>query len=148
MTYFIIDFDSTFVKVEALDALAEIALKRHPQKAVRLEQIKAITDLGMRGEMSFDVALRKRLQLFSAGKKDIQQLISALKKNITASVVRNREFFRTYKDYIYVISGGFKEYIAPLFVPYGVPANHILANEFVFDKKGKIRAGTKNSRRG
>ena len=49
---FIIDFDSTFVQVEALDALAEISLARHPDKAALVQEIKDITNLGMEGKVS------------------------------------------------------------------------------------------------
>lgn len=136
-TYFIIDFDSTFVRIEALDKLAEIALKNQPDKNERLKKIKAITEKGMRGELPFDQALEERLELFAATKKDIEKLVGILRKNITASVKRNKEFFKRYKDYIYVISGGFKEYIYPLFKPLGINKSHILANEFRF-KAGKI----------
>ncbi len=126
------------MKIEALDALAEIALKKHPERIARLREIKAITDLGMRGVIGFDESLEKRLKLFSAARDDVSVLIRMLKQNITESVARNKEFFRKYKDYIYVISGGFKEYIYPLFKPFGIAADHILANEFVFNGQGVI----------
>lgn len=48
-TYYIIDFDSTFVKVEALDLLAEIALKKDPERKIKLEKIKSLTGLAMEG---------------------------------------------------------------------------------------------------
>lgn len=137
-TYFIIDFDSTFVRIEALDRLAEIALDKHPQKLKRIKAVETITAQGMRGEVSFDVSLEKRLKLFSATKKDIDTLVRVLKKNITPSMIRNKEFFRTYRDVIYIISGGFKEYIAPVFEPFGIDPSHILANEFRFDRREKV----------
>ncbi len=34
-TYFVIDFDSTFTKVEALDVLGEISLAGHRDRAAR-----------------------------------------------------------------------------------------------------------------
>ncbi len=137
-TYFIIDFDSTFVRIEALDTLAEIALRTHPQKVKRLNAIEAITARGMRGAIPFDQSLASRLKLFSATKEDIRTLVRVLKENITPSILRNKEFFRTYKDDIYIISGGFKEFIAPVIEPFGIDPSHILANEFLFDEKGKI----------
>ncbi|MEQ8574456.1 MAG: hypothetical protein RIB63_10365, partial [Fulvivirga sp.] len=55
--YFIIDFDSTFTQVEALDILGEISLKDSPERASRLQQIKDITDKGMNGSFSFRESL-------------------------------------------------------------------------------------------
>ncbi len=137
-TYFVIDFDSTFVRIEALDKLAEIALRRDPERKKRTRLIQDITVKGMQGDIPFNVSLKKRLALFEATKKDINSLIRVLKRNITPSMVRNKEFFRTYRDVIYIISGGFKDYIYPLFKPFGIARSHILANEFRFDKKGNI----------
>ena len=44
---FIFDFDSTFVRVEALEELAEISLKKKKDKKKILKQIKEITDEGI-----------------------------------------------------------------------------------------------------
>src|SRR4051812_12863778 len=45
--YFVIDFDSTFTKVEAFDVLADISLKDHPEREHRRNQIIDITNKGM-----------------------------------------------------------------------------------------------------
>lgn len=137
-TYFIIDFDSTFVRIEGLEKLAEIALAENPHKEEILIKIKNITEKGMQGELSFDKSLQQRLSLFSADADDIKKLINVLRKNITPSILRNREFFKKYKDHIYIISGGFAEYILPIFKPFGIDRIRILANEFIFDKNKKI----------
>jgi len=137
-TYFIIDFDSTFVRVEALDKLAEIALADNPKKDVILAKIKKLTEKGMRGEIPFDQSLVKRLKLFSANRKHLVLLVKTLKKNITPSILRNKAFFKKYKKEIFVISGGFRDYITPLFKPFGIENGHILANDFKFSRKGEI----------
>ena len=54
------------------------------------------------------------------------------------SFKRNREFFTNFGDSIYIISNGFKEFIEPVVTEYGIKANNILANEFVFDSNGKV----------
>ena len=136
--YFIIDFDSTFVKVESLDKLAEIALKGRPDHFKITKKISEITKKGMNGEITFPVSLRQRLRQFKPNREHIDLLIKVLKKNITPSVKRNKEFFRKYKDRIYIISGGFKEYIYPVFKSFGISESHILANEFTYDNKDFI----------
>ena len=49
--HFIIDFDSTFTQVEALDILGEITLEGNPLKDHKLKRIKEVTDLGMEGKL-------------------------------------------------------------------------------------------------
>ncbi len=136
--FFIIDFDSTFVTIEALDTLADIVLEDNPQKEQISQQIKGITQLGMEGKISFTQSLEKRLALFAADKTQIEKLVSVLKKSITPSILRNKSFFKKNGDRIYIISGGFTEYIVPIVTQFGIPAKNVLANTFIFDKKGNV----------
>lgn len=136
--YFIIDFDSTFVTVESLEELARITLENRNDKEKILTKIKKITDLGMEGKISFNESLRQRLLLFQTNKTDIKKLIAYIRKNITKSVETNKDFFNTYANQIYIVSGGFKEFIIPIVKPYGISENHVLANEFIFNKNGVV----------
>lgn len=134
----IFDFDSTFVTVETLDELARIAVSNNPQKEEVLKKIQEITRLGMEGSIDFPTSLFRRLALFKANKAHIDLLILFLKSHITPSIFRNREFFQKNKDRIYIISGGFIEYIAPIVSDFGIAHDHILANRFTFNEKNDI----------
>lgn len=134
----VIDFDSTFVTKEALDELANIVLQGHDRKNTILSEIKDITKQGMEGILPFDQSLAKRLKLFRPHKKHIHSLIQFLKQNLTPSIEQNKQFIRNQAKNIYIISGGFKEYIYPVVRSFGISQNHILANEFLFDKQGWV----------
>ncbi|MGB5980351.1 MAG: phosphoglycerate dehydrogenase, partial [Cyclobacteriaceae bacterium] len=118
--FFIIDFDSTFTQVEALDVLGEISLANHPEKEERLQKIKDITDQGMDGGMSFRESLEKRVELLDAHKNDLSQLVDRLRLKVSESFKRNREFFETNKDHIFILSNGFSEFITPIVTEYGI----------------------------
>ena len=137
-TYFIIDFDSTFVTVEALDELSHIALSTHPQKEKITKEVAAITTAGMEGSIDFPTSLTKRLSLFHPQPKHIIELVAFLQTHITPSVLRNKQFFSTFADRIYIISGGFSEYIIPITSAFDIPESHVLANRFLTNKKGDI----------
>ena len=136
--YFVIDFDSTFTKVEAFDVLADISLKDHPDQQKIKKEVEEITHQGMNGSISFRESLEKRLNLLQADKKHMPALINLLKSKVSESFKRNKEFFSTYADNIYIISNGFREFIAPVVTEFGVKAENILANEFRFDSSGKV----------
>mgnify|MGYP002717986122 CR=1 FL=1 len=55
---FIFDFDSTLVRIETLEALAELALKDAPDAAERKARIAALTDDAMNGRIGFGEALK------------------------------------------------------------------------------------------
>ncbi|OGK42095.1 3-phosphoglycerate dehydrogenase [Candidatus Roizmanbacteria bacterium RIFCSPLOWO2_01_FULL_35_13] len=136
--YFIIDFDSTFVQSEGLEELAVVALKKNPDRELTIKKIKEITNLGMDGKILYDESLRKRLKLLHGNKLHINQVVNILKKKISLSIKRNRPFFKLFKDNIYIISGGFKEFILPIVKTFGIKKSHIFANTFVLDRAGKI----------
>ena len=135
---FVIDFDSTFTKVEAFDVLADISLADHPEREERKKQIMSITNQGMEGTISFRDSLEKRLNLLAPSKNHLPALILKLKDSVSESFKRNREFFLKYSDSIYIISNGFKEFIEPIVTEFGIKPENILANEFRFNKEGNV----------
>lgn len=136
--YFIIDFDSTLTRVEAMDLLASISLQGLPQKVAAEARIRELTDLGMNGEISFRDSLKERLLLLEAKESHLPPLIELLKKQVSPSFLRNKDFFEKYADTIFVISNGFKEYITPIVTELGIKEDHIHANELLFDDNGKV----------
>ncbi len=136
--FYIIDFDSTFTQVEALDELALISLQHHPERAKRLAQIEELTNAAMEGRLSFSESLHERVKLLDAHREQLDPLVSRLKKKVSASFSRNKLFFKKHASEVLIVSGGFKEFITPVVLPYHIPKENIYANTFRFDKDGKI----------
>lgn len=136
--YFVIDFDSTFTKAEAFDVLADITLKDHPDFEKTRAEIVAITNQGMDGTVSFRESLEKRIKLLAPNKRHLDQLVAVLRGMVSESFKRNREFFQTYADNIYIISNGFHAFIDPVVTEFGIKQENILANRFTFDDNGNV----------
>lgn len=143
--YFIIDFDSTFTQVEALEELAKISLKIHPKKDEIYKEIEKLTNLAMEGKLSFRESLSERVKLLEADKNHINTLISVLKKKVSPSFLRNKKFFKEYTNNTLIVSGGFKEFIIPVVTPYFIQKENVYANEFLFDDQGKITGYNQNN---
>jgi len=135
---FIIDFDSTFTRVEALDVLAEIVLEGEERRGEVLQKIQAITDAGMDGSMDFRTSLEQRLELLHAHRSDIQELARRLKQQISPSFTRNREHLVPLRDQTYMVSNGFRDFIQPVVADYGLKPEHVIANEFLYDGGGYV----------
>lgn len=136
--YYIIDFDSTFTQVEALDELARISLNGHPDQEKIYNEIERYTNLAMEGKISFRESLAGRVSLLQANRTHLNKLIIHLKKRVSKSFDRNREFFKQNADTAWIVSGGFKEFITPVVSPYGIKKENIYANTFKFDEEGNI----------
>jgi D-3-phosphoglycerate dehydrogenase / 2-oxoglutarate reductase len=143
--YIVIDFDSTFTKVEAFDLLAEISLKDHPEAEERKKKIRDITNYGMNGSISFRESLEQRVALLEPNKTHLHKLAENLKSHVSESFKRNKEFFRKYADNIYVISNGFHIFIDPVVTEFGIKPENILANRFHFDETGKVTGFDKDN---
>ncbi len=136
--HYIIDFDSTFTQVEALDELGEISLQNHENKQDLLKEISQLTNSAMGGNLSFSESLTRRLALVQGHRKHLPELVARLKTKVSDSVHRNRKFFEDYADQIYIVSSGFKEFITPIVTEFGLKEDHIFANTFVYDEAGNI----------
>lgn len=137
-TYFIIDFDSTFTKVEGLDELAAIALAGNKEKDKIVGQIRSLTDQGMNGDIAFSEALSRRIALLQANRSHLDDLVEVLMGKISDSFQRNRKFINEFAEHIYIVSSGFKEFIVPIVTSMGVRAENVYANTFRFDADGNI----------
>jgi len=143
--FFVIDFDSTLAKVESLDLLCEISLEGRADKADCLKKVQEITNLGMEGKINFSESLAQRLAILQANKKHLPELIERLKENISVSFNRNKAFFESNKDQVYILSSGFKEIIIPVVAELGIKAEHVLANTFLYDAEGNITGCDKSN---
>jgi D-3-phosphoglycerate dehydrogenase len=145
MPTYIIDFDSTFIQTESLEELAALALLGNSKKDSILARIKAITVEGMEGKIPFEESLSQRIKLLSANRALIKKLIIILKKKITPSILSNRDFFKTHAKHIFIISGGFIEFIWPVVSDFGLLESNIIANSFLFDEQGEVVGYDKNN---
>ncbi len=137
-TFYIIDFDSTFTKVEGLDELATIALANNANSEKIVQQIRDLTDKGMNGEMPFAEGLEARIKLLQANRSHVALLIEHLRTKISDSFARNRRFLTEYADHILIVSNGFREFIEPIVTEMGIKTENIYANTFTFDADDNI----------
>ena len=135
---FIIDFDSTFTRVEALDILGEISLSGDPQQKEKLQAIKDITDKGMDGSLTFRESLEQRLEILQANRGQIAELIIILKQKVSKSFERNKDWLKDNADDVFIISNGFKDFIIPIVTEYGIKQENVFANDLIYDESGKI----------
>src|SRR5690606_3823134 len=80
----------------------------------------------------------------SPHKDHLPVLVGQLRDLVSDSFKRNREFFQSFSDNIFIISNGFRDFIVPIVTEYGVKAENVLANEFKFDDRGNISGFDEN----
>ena len=108
----VMDADSTLLRDEVIDLLAEAC--------GRAEEVSAITDAAMAGELDFAASLRARVALLEGLPVSVLDDVRA-KLRLTPGA---RTLLRTLSRLGYVaavVSGGFVEVLAPLLAELGVP---------------------------
>ena len=136
--YFIIDFDSTFTRVEAMDELILISMNGKEGASAAASEIRRITELAMAGEMSFSDSLRSRVALLKANRQHLAELVNVLRDKVSESFQRNRPFFQEFGQQVFIVSSGFREFIVPIVSDFGIPEQNVFANSFLFDQDGQI----------
>ncbi len=141
MNHIIIDYDSTFIKVESLDELSKIS---NGYDETINNKISEITNLGMEGKISFSDSLRKRIELIECNKEDIVKTVEILEKKVSDSFKNNISFLKNNAENILIVSSGFHELIEPVVIQYGIKKENIFANKFLYDKNKVIGYDKKN----
>lgn len=135
---FVFDFDSTLVRIETLEALADIALEGRSEAETIRAEIARLTDAAMNGQMGFGEALRSRLALLPLTRAHVQALADRILDEGTPSVRRNLRFFQDNAQSIVILSGGFREIIAPIAERLGVSPDRVLCNDLIYDADGRV----------
>ena len=120
------DMDSTLIETEVIDELA--------LHAGVGEQVKAITERAMRGEIDFTESFRERVALLKGLDESVMQEI-AEKLPITEGVDRLMYVLKKYGYKIAILSGGFTYFGHYLQQKYGI--DYVYANELEIEN-GKL----------
>ena len=134
----IFDFDSTLVDFETLDVLADIALDGSATAEQTRDQIVDLTNQAMGGGLPFGEALRRRLALLPLTRDHVATLAAKATDRLTPSVRRNLSFFQQNGADIIILSGGFRDVIAPVAQALGVAPDRVLCNDLIYDDGGRV----------
>ena len=121
------DMDSTLIQTEVIDELA--------MRAGVGEQVKAITERAMRGEIDFKESFTERVALLKGLDKSVMKEI-AENLPITEGVDRLMYVLKRYGYKIAILSGGFTYFGEYLQQRYGI--DYVYANELEIDEDGKL----------
>jgi len=131
---FILDFDSTLVRSETLQIMADLV----PDAPKVRPRIRELTDAAMGGRMLFQDALRERLKILHMHRDHLQQVGALMREEVSHSFKRNGAFLTAHAADIYVVSSGFREVILPVVKSLGLKPEHVYANTLHFGADGYI----------
>ncbi|KAH7365894.1 hypothetical protein KP509_18G051700 [Ceratopteris richardii] len=122
------DVDSTVCVDEGIDALGEFCGAG--------EAVAAWTSRAMGGSVPFEEALSARLSIFKPSLKDTETFIASNPPKISPGIEDLIKKLHSKGKTVYLISGGFRQMIAPVAKILNIPEENIFANRLLFDKNG------------
>ncbi len=122
------DLDSTLVKIEGLDWLAEYKGKDG--------EIKRLTKNAMEGLLPFKQALLKKLEIIKPTKTDFKILSQAYIKNLIPEAKETVQTLLNRNVGVFIITGSFIEAVEPLAKLLNIKKENIFTNKIFWDKNG------------
>ncbi|XP_023214586.1 phosphoserine phosphatase-like [Centruroides sculpturatus] len=121
------DVDSTVCQDEAIDELAKFAGKE--------KEVAEMTQIAMRGGMSFRDALAQRLELIRPTGAMLQEYLRSHPPHLTPGIKELISILHNRQIPVYLVSGGFHAVIEPVAEELSIPMKNVFANriKFYFD---------------
>lgn len=133
MSTVIFDFDSTIINRESLEEILSAKFKGNPQLE---KKIRAITDLGMEGDISFRESLARRLSLASPTRADVQAFGESAHELLTPGMDTLIDSLLQRGHEVHIVSGGLFEGITPLAARMGIPASRVHSVKLLWSEQG------------
>lgn len=122
------DCDSTLSRVEGIDELA--------RRNGLFEQVAALTDAAMNGEMPLEEVYGHRLELIKPDQAAIDWLADLYIAEMVEGVAETVKALQDNGKQIHIISGGLRQAILPLAALLGIAEENVHAVDVIFDEQG------------
>jgi phosphoserine phosphatase len=129
---FCLDVDSTVVTVEGIDELAALAGVA--------DDVKKLTTAAMEGGLTYHSALRQRLEIIKPNRSLIAKFLSLNPptQQLSPNVRQLIKLLHDRGATVYLVSGGFKELIAPVAAALDIPLDNVYANSLRWTIDGQF----------
>ncbi|XP_059052005.1 phosphoserine phosphatase [Achroia grisella] len=130
------DVDSTVIQDEGIDELANFCGKG--------DEVKRLTAEAMGGNMTFQEALKKRLDIIRPSVSQVREFLEKFPVRLTPGISQLVKALQDRGVIVYLVSGGFRSLIEPVAEKLGIPSSHIFANRLKFYFNGEYAGFDEN----
>jgi len=131
----VLDFDSTLVACESLEAILAPRLAGRPELAAR---VAAITDAGMAGALPFRESLRQRLAVAAPTLAEVRAFAEGAHARLTPGMEELVSALHRRGVEVWIVSGAFREAMLPLAARLDVPEERVLGTRMRWTGAGEL----------
>jgi len=124
------DVDSTVITSEGIDDLAEFCGVG--------DKVREMTMNAMGGNVTFRKALQDRLSLINPSQSQIKEFIAQHPPHLTPGIKTLVELLQSKSVSVFLVSGGFHEFIDPVAEILNIPNENVFANRLYFHLDGSF----------
>ena len=126
------DFDSTLIDCESLDEILADLLAGRPAEAAR---VRALTDDGMEGRISYSESLRRRLAIAQPTRGQVEAFGERAVRHLTPGM---RELIGNLEGEAWIVSGGLTEALLPTAQHLGIEPERVLGTNLRWAADGSL----------
>lgn len=131
----IFDFDFTLVDHESTVEVLKAALYDSPDSARRLERLAQIAPKALSGRASIGELLSLMSVVTHVRTHHVSRYVETTISSIHPTLLQTLGQLRNDGVGLHVISGGYKEWIAPITREWGIASDNVVANQFLWAGK-------------
>lgn len=134
-THFFFDVDSTIITRESLEDMIALSIadeKNAGRKESLLQELKAITNAGMNGEIDFAESLPKRLALAPVTKDHMNTVTTRMLSEITEGMEAFLHALQQRGHQTWMLTAGIREMMIPLAKKLNILPQQVIANDPVW----------------
>lgn len=127
----VFDLDSTLVKIEGLDWLANFKGKG--------SEVTSLTKQAMEGKLEVSEAFEKRMKIVAPSYDELITLGEKYCESIVEGAQQTIEILHKLGKEVWIITGGFQPAVGKVAAKLGIPGERIFGNTVFFDKNGNYQ---------
>jgi phosphoserine phosphatase len=127
----VFDLDSTLVKIEGLDWLAN--------RLGKLDALSKLTKQSMDGKISFQEAMKIKMATIAPSFKDLLDLGNAYSESLVEDAKEVIRAIQSLDKDVWILTGNFQPAVGKAAFALGIPKEKIICNEIYFDEEGKYK---------
>jgi len=134
------DFDSSFLKKEAIEFLIEIGIQKLSQRELdfRLNSLKSLAARAEANEVSLGYKMSQQLQIAKIFQQDLETTAAQMFSILSPEIEKIIKFLKSHNKNIIIFSRAFEELVHPITDAFEIQRQNVFTNHLLFNESQRV----------